>query len=952
MLDVHLLGQFDIRRDGQQVIIRSRPAQTLLAYLTLTPGVRQRREKLAGMLWPDTAETTARTNLRYVLWRINQAIGDGYIEADKLDISFKSGSNCRIDVVILQQAVSPDAPLDELVNVVSPYLGDLLPGFYDSWVLAERERLHAVFEEKIAALLERLLAEERWRDATSWAERWIAVNPTAESAYCALMTAYQRLGNSAGVVTSYKRCVNALEADLGVEPSAVTQATYEACSSQPTPISVRTRQDNLPVPVTSFVGRTQDLAEIQNLLRQPECRLVTLLGAGGTGKTRLALQVATQLIAEYEEGVVWVALAAVTDPALVPATIAATLGIKEVSGQPVLQTLAEYLRRKQMLLVLDNFEQVIEAARWVGELLAYAPGIRILVTSRQVLRLTGEHDYLVPPLPIPDLRRKQPPAQLLHCEAVTLFVQRARAVNSRFQPTEDNVSAVAEMCVQLDGLPLAIELAAAQSRMLAPATMRDRLSSRLKALTSGARDLPARQQTLRATLDWSYNLLDEGEKTLFARLGVFVGGWTPEAAEAVCNPSPGAADASPLRPLPITVFDGLESLIDKSLIQQAQTASGEMRFMMLETIREYAVEKLEAKGEGRATRERHIRYYVALAERAVPQLDGADQRIWLDCLETELDNLRAAFSRSFEEGGSEFGVELAGDLLRFWEIRGYFAEGARWSRQALDQGTDSASLAYAKALNCAGRLAFLMGDYQQGTAQQEQALALLRKLGDQRHTAWALLFMSGQLAGLGQFDKMQPVLDEAWMLFSESDDKNGVAWTLNVLGELARLQGDYRLAERYYGDSLALFRELNNRQRAGLVLQNLGHVVYHGGDYPRAKKLYEEALILEWSQMDRTGTAGALVWIARVAAMLGEPEKAARLLGAAEVVFEATGFHWHPADLPQYRENVENVLAALGEEAFTSCWAEGRAMSLDEIVEYALAGSPTHTSGRMDTSGA
>jgi predicted ATPase len=396
------------------------------------------------------------------------------------------------------------------------------------------------------------------------------------------------------------------------------------------------KQTNLPAQLTTFVGRERELDAVLALLRRDNVRLITLTGPGGTGKTRLSLQAAANVLEDYKHGVFFVPLATITDPDLVIPTIAAIFNLKELGGQPLGELLKYHLAEKHLLLVLDNLEQVLSAGPKIAELLSAAPRLRILVSSREKLHVYGEHEHPVPPLALPDMTKSPTLAVLSQCEAVVLFIQRAEAANPKFQITETAAPAVAEICVRLDGLPLAIELAAARSKLLTPQAMLDRLSSRLNALTGGARDLPPRQQTIRGAIDWSYNLLDDGEKTLFARIGVFVGGWTYESAQAVCSDG-----------LAMEISDGLESLTDKSLIRPTEGTGGEPRFMMLETLREYAVEKLSETGELELLQDRHLAYFVALGDHAERELVGPDQVAWLDRLEVEFDNIRAALSWSF-----------------------------------------------------------------------------------------------------------------------------------------------------------------------------------------------------------------------------------------------------------------------------------------------------------------
>ena len=455
-------------------------------------------------------------------------------------------------------------------------------------------------------------------------------------------------------------------------PERVFQLTAPELPSEFPPLrTLEIRPNNLPLQPTPLVGREREVAEITDRVRSEEVRLLTLTGPGGTGKTRLALQAAADLLEEFEDGVFFVALATITDPELVPSTIAGPLGVKESAEQPLIESLKSYLQEKHLLLVLDNFEQVVQEAPVVGELVAACPKLKALATSRTPLRLYSEQEYPIPPLALPDPKLLPPVKVLTQYEAVRLFVERARAVKADFSVTNENAPAVAEICARLDGLPLAIELAGARIRMLSPQAMLTRLGNRLKLLKGGARDLPTRQQTLRGAIDWSYDLLEEEEKTLFGRLSVFSGGRTLEAIEEICDPE-GDLDA----------LEGVESLLQKSLLRREEGVGGESRFVMLETVHEYARERLEASDEAEETRRLHAEYFLALAEEAEPELSGADQLACLERLEAEHDNLRAALSWSLEKE-PETALRLAGALARFWEMRARFLEGSSWLEAAL-----------------------------------------------------------------------------------------------------------------------------------------------------------------------------------------------------------------------------------------------------------------------------
>src|SRR5829696_5669449 len=549
------------------------------------------------------------------------------------------------------------------------------------------------------------------------------------------------------------------------------------------------RMNNLPAQPTPLVGRERELGEVRDLLRAEGVRLLTLTGPGGIGKTRLGLQVGAELLDEFEDGVFFVALAPLTDTALVASAIASPLGVVETGERPLKEGLETYLRDKEVLLLLDNFEQVLDAAPLLGELLSECPKLKGLATSRSVLRVYGEHEYPVPPLELPSPGRLPAIDRLSQYEAVRLFIERAKAARPDFSVTDENAPAVAEICTRLDGLPLAIELAAARIKLLPPRAMLERLGSRLKLVTGGARNLPERQRTLRGTIEWSYTLLEEGERVLFARLAVFSGGRTLEAIEAICDAK---------GDLPVDTLDGVSSLLDKSLLRQEEGPEGEPRFVMLETIHEYARERLEASGEAEEVRRLHAEYFLALAEGAEPELTGADQLACLERLEAEHDNMRAALQWSLEkEPATAF--RLAGMLARFWEIRSDFSEGSRWLEAALRQSarpdTITEATTRAKLLSEAGTFAYYRADYDHAIVLHGEALELYRELGDDSGVAFSLMCLGAQHNQPGDYERAAPFFEEALALSRRIGDRRNIVITLHNLADVERQRGNYKRAK-------------------------------------------------------------------------------------------------------------------------------------------------------------
>ena len=727
-------------------------------------------------------------------------------------------------------------------------------------------------------------------------------------------------------------------------------------------VSLVAKPSNLPLQLTPFIGREREVGEVVDLLRHREVRLLTLTGPGGTGKTRLALQVGGALLDEFERGVFFVNLASVADPSLIASTIARTLKVKEIPGQDILDTVIEYLRDKQMLLVLDNFEHLLEGVSDVSALLAACPNLTILVTSRAVLRLSAEYEYGVPPLSIPDATHLPNLETLTQYDAVALFIERARAVRPNFAVTNENAPAVAEICHRLDGLPLAIELAAARVKLFPPQALLQRLSSRLKFLTGGARDRPTRQQTLRDTLDWSYSLLSADEQALFARLSVFAGGCTFEAAEAVCN-----LDGE------LDILEGMTSLVDKSLLRQDSSRvpapAGDPRFLMLETIREYAAEKLTERGEVEELERAHGEYFLTLAEEAEPALSGPNQVLWLDRLDTEHDNLRAALTWTRDHGEGAIMLRMAAALFPFWHPRCYYTDARRWLRDGLAAGGTEPTPARAKALY---GLCWMEED---GEPLMQESLAVFRALGDRQGMAQALTILGNFVTNGGDYERGEPLYQEALQLAREAGDTLGMTRPVLNLGNIAMHQGDLDRAERLFGESLALAREVGERRAMAVAIANTGIVARYCGDLERAERLLQEGFALYSEMGDTWNMAWVRVAHADVVLEQGDAERARRMceeslravrdtrdanlllpaceslaiiaavqreaargvrLAAAAASFRGEDWPMHPDERPRYERHLAALRAQLDESSWNTAWSEGAAMTLEEAASYAL----------------
>ncbi|HEY3062718.1 MAG TPA: LuxR C-terminal-related transcriptional regulator [Chloroflexota bacterium] len=694
---------------------------------------------------------------------------------------------------------------------------------------------------------------------------------------------------------------------------------------------------NLPAHLPRLIGREQELEAICRALLAADRGLLTTTGTGGSGKTRLALEVAATLRKQFADGVWYVELASIVDPALVPMAVATALGLREAPGRPVIETVRRSLRERSLLLVLDNCEHLIDAcARLVDDLLSGCPGLRVLATSREPLRMAGELVWRLAGLAAPDLDSPPTdPADLGRFAAVRLFAERARAAQPDFALGPRNARAVGEICTRLGGLPLALELAAARVRVLAPEEIATNLEDSFRLLTGGNRTAPARQQTLRAALDWSYDLLSGEERALFRRLALFAGGFNLASAEAV-----GAEG-----PIEQTdVLDLLTQLVDKSLVQDDQ-ADGVARHRLAEPVRQYARERLNDSGEARGTAARHAAHFLAFAEDAEPKLMSADRHRWVARLETEHQNLRSALSWLLSVGDVEAGLRLATALVPFWSNRGHLSEGRIWLERGLTiDGSTVPGARRAKALSGAGMLAMLQIDSPGARPLLEQSLTLCRASGNTQGAADALGMLAHAVHFEGDIPAMVALGEQSLALYREVDDRMGIAGALGQLGHAAWHQQQYPAAWALLQDALALLRELesswslwNPFMSITHVLWTLGNVARDQADYPTARSLYAEGMVAAQEQGSAFHVAVLLDSFASLAATQGQAARAARLLGAAEAVRHASDVALAPVYRRDFYDAITaTVQAALDTESLSAAWADGGAMSWEQAIAYGL----------------
>jgi predicted ATPase/DNA-binding SARP family transcriptional activator/DNA-binding CsgD family transcriptional regulator len=995
---IWLLGGFKVSI-GSRLIEKSswrlKKASALVKLLALAPGHRLHREQVMDLLWPDLSKKAASNNLRQTLYAargfLDRRAGSRYLASEDESLVLFPGGSLWVDVEVFEGAAltarrSRDPA--SYMAAIDLYAGDLLPeDRYEVWA----EGRHDVLRQLYLALLIELagLYEERVEHAPAIEALREASSrePTLEEVHLGLMRLHALSDRPERALAQYERLRDSLVREFGTQPGVATRRLRDEIAAGRLPPDLSTGpsrmetsdagRHNLPTPRTSFVGREREIVEVKRMLSMT--RLLTLTGAGGSGKTRLALEVARDLISIYLDGVWLVELAPLSEGELVAQEVAGALEVPERPGAPLTDTLVDALGDKGLLLVLDNCEHLVEAAAQLGDtLLDSCPRLRVLATSRESLGIQGEVLWQVPPLSLPATTDGESTVEgLSRYEAVRLFVDRARLRLPDFGLTEGNAGAVARICRKLDGIPLAIELATARMGALAVEQVAQRLEASLGLLSGGSRTAEPRQRTLRATLDWSHDLLSDAERVLFRMLSVFAGGFKLQAAEAVC--SGGAIEEE-------DVLDLLGALVDKSLVVAGAAAGGAVRYRMLEPIRQYAREKLEESGEAAEVQGRHAAFFLALAEEAEPELAGPQQSAWVERLEEEHDNFREALSWALERGEAGLGLRFGGALWRFWYQRGYLSEGIGWMERVLEGSERTASPVRVKALEGMGWLTQFQGDVGRAESTYEEMLEISRELGDKGNVATALNSLGTVAAQQGDTERARALLRENMEVLKELEEEGSPATTLkkfhalNLLGYLAIYEeDDYARGTALWEESLALAREVGDPNHVGIMLSNLGHPALLQRDFERARALSEEALafardlgssgvelgpvaslnlglaLLGLGEHERAAMPfeNALVMsqdmgrkpqvietlegMASLAVALGKDARAARLWGAAEAARGVTGIALSPGERGLHEPYLAAARSRLGEADWEEALAEGRAKSLEEAAAYALS---------------
>lgn len=957
MLCISLLGPPHIELDGVAVTLDTRHTQALLVYLVVTHRNHQ-RDTLATLLWPENGQAQARSLLRSALHVIRQSIEGEWIIATRETLGMNPDADYWVDVNEFRELLEKcnshgHADGDVCMKCIGPlrsavdmYTDSFLTGFtlknsvnFDNWQLSESEDLSYLMESAIERLTLCLKSHGDYTRAISYARRWLKLDNLNEAAHRELIDLYGKSGHRSAALKQYDECERILEEELGILPDETTVEIYENLKKNrstsglsPYQRRIQGAASNLPTQNTSFIGRKREKDNVQKLLLQS--RLVSLTGAGGSGKSRLSIEVAAELTDQFADGVWFVELAPISDPDFIAPAIAKVLDVTDFGTQSMLENLKRYLQDKELLLVLDNFEHLIVAAPVVTDLLASCDHLKVLVTSREVLRLEGELEYPVLPMQLPENAGgdgKKPDVDLSEYEAIRLFAERSAAVSEEFALTEASVHVVAEICERLDGLPLAIELAAAGTSVFKPDEILQRLKQHLPVLAKGPRNLPTRQQTLHGTIDWSYDLLDESEKVLYRRLSVFAGGCTLEAAEFVCG-------TKTVEAIEVDVFQGLRSLTEKSLLRR-EAARFDSRFYMLETVKEHAFQRLQESGEGEAQKRRHLDFFVRLTEGTERAVYGPEGTKWIGLINSELDNIRSAitFGRDHDPEGA---LRIAGALGDFWRIAGLFTEGREWIESLLKTDGEISKAIRAKAASWVSYIVSMQGENHRAIELCDYALTLSKEVGDKQSYLWSLLPLSIWLSQAGRIDESLKACEECVSLARKNDDKHSLMRALSNLGTISLLQEDMSYAESAYEEGLEVARELGCKFYEAVFLGVYSVLTFCRQDYKQMEVYCRKSLSVG-RQTESNWLLCQLFYFFSAALIFGKglAKPAAVLFGVAEDLGRGMGgtrAHSTVFHLDIFDKSEQAIRNHLDESTFQAATDEGRKMTLEEAVEYAL----------------
>lgn len=934
-LRISLLGHFRIEKQTQPVQLSTRKTESLLAYLVLHPQPHG-REKLAALFWGDSSDTEARNSLRNALAVLNKKLGHGLLLVDRQSISINPEYPLWVDALIFESQAaefltSPSSDLKQVNHEL--YQNDLLSDFYDDWVFPLRENYRSLFLDTLLQLTQQMRSQSEYEKAIEYAHKVITFDPANERAHQHIMFCHAAKGDRNAAIKQYDECKQALADELGVEPAAETVALYEWIKQSPPANLLEARITNLPIPLTSFIGRKRELNEVKAKMKST--RLLTLTGPGGSGKTRLAIQLGTDLIDSFKDGVWWVDLTALTDTSLVAYSIAKSLGVHEIANQPLEEALAHFLHTKNLLLILDNCEHLIEPCAHIAHFLSErCTQLTILATSRETLNVAGEQNWMVPTMSLPDPQKISVIELLLDYEGIRLFVERARTAHSGFALTEQNASFAAQICSRLDGIPLAIELAAARTKLLTPEQIADRLNDRFQLLTNGNRTDPARHQTLQAVMDWSYELLNEKEQRLFCALSVFSGSWGLDATETICSAN-GQLEKS-------EILDLLSNLVDKSLVIREGDQNGKSRYRMLETIRQYALETLSRSGESYEVQKHHLDYYLNVVESARPHLGffmtDREMLTWLGVFVPEHDNLRAAVH--FCEANPshvEAGLKMAGDLHWYFLISNRLSEGRDWINKLQVKKSTVSAPVQAQACLTSGFLACWQGDFMSARPGLETSLKLFEEINNRSGIAFSLHGLGFAANGLGDHAEAGQCIGRCLQIAKEIDDKWLISIALHFIAIGTSFQGNYEMARSQFEECIKLMQEGHGTAQ-GIAFSefHLGRIARIFGNFESSFAHQKTGLELFINIGDLRGIGYSLFGFACLAHAEENPQRAAKLFGALDSIRKDIGTFLEAVLQIEYEHTRSAVQEMLGKERFTAMWTEGHRLPLELAIHFAL----------------